>query len=141
MGDKEKGDLSELANSLGVDHADLVDEGEAGEEDGVGPLVEDGLNLLDKVLVELGDLANQANGGEGGLLPDIGVGVGQEPLNLGAEIAGHLGGANVGQGGEGQSNNVDVGVVQVALRKKKKKKKKKEVENGGKRQGKKRRRG
>jgi hypothetical protein len=106
-------DLSELANGLLIHDADLIDEGQTSQKDGMSSLVQDGLDLLDKVLMKLGHLANHTNSTKSGLLAHIGVGIREEPLNLRAEIPSHFRGWNVGKGGQSKTHNVDVGMVQV----------------------------
>jgi len=107
--------LSELQDGLLIHEADLVNEGEAGEEDGVGPLVQHRLHLLHKVLVELWHLADHTDSAQGCLLPHISVRVTEQPLNLRAQVACHLCRRDISQRRQGKSHNIDVRVVQVAL--------------------------
>jgi len=67
-----------------------------------------------EVVDELGDLVQRAQGGESGLLADVGVARAEAPLNLGDEVARHLLGGDVGERGERERDGRGGRVVHVA---------------------------
>ena len=80
------------------------------------PVVQQDFCLVDKVLLEIGDLAAYPHRAQGGLSSDVGVRAGDDGFNFGEEIARHFDRGNVSERYEGEPNDVLVGVVKVATR-------------------------
>jgi len=74
------------------------------------------LCLVEEMLLEIRDFAAYSHGTEGGFSTNVGVGTGDYGFDFWEEISRHLNGSNIPKGYKRQSDNVLVGMIQVAAK-------------------------
>lgn len=71
------------------------------------------LRLVEEMLLQIGDFAADAHCTQGSFPADVGVGAGEDSLDIWEEITRHFYGSNVAQGTEGEADDILVGVFEV----------------------------